>query len=317
MAELTRTVLFESDLVTLSNVACRHAARGIGAEEINERHSVAIPVRGMFVKHRHREAVVADSTRAIFFNANAPYRIGHPMSGGDDTFTLAFSDAALLDAIGCRDERVKDRPCAPFPIVVGPLGPSALLRQHFLRRAIAHCTTLEVEEASLALLHDVLRSSFAEAAALRPPRRTGARDDWRDRIEATIVLLRRSVDRNVSLSALAAAVHSSPFHLARMFARHTGTSIHQYLLRLRLALSLELLSDATTDLTDGALALGFSSHSHFTAAFGRFFGMTPSTLREEMSLRASIKKGPSRLPRGAPVESSDRRITGGRATSRR
>lgn len=279
MAELSRTVRFESDLVTLASVACRHATRGIGPEEVNERHSIAIPVRGVFVKYRHHETAVADPTRAIFFNAKAPYRVGHPVSGGDDTFTLAFSSETLLHAIGCHDEGAKDRPHAPFPMVSGPLGPKALLRLHVLRGAIAHRTQIEIEEQSLALLGDVLQSSFALREARRPPQRADTSREWRDRIEATIVLLRRNVDRNVSLAALAAAVASSPFHLSRMFARYTGTSVHQYLLRLRMALALELLTE-TSDITDIALSLGFSSHSHFTDVFGRFFGKTPSAVRQ-------------------------------------
>jgi hypothetical protein len=42
--------------------------------------------------------------------------------------------------------------------------------------------------------------------------------------------------------------------------------------------------------------LGFSSHSHFTAAFRRGFGCTPSQFRE--STRRTLKREPSRLVSG-------------------
>jgi AraC-like DNA-binding protein len=37
-----------------------------------------------------------------------------------------------------------------------------------------------------------------------------------------------------------------------------------------------------SDLTALAFDLGFSSHSHFSAAFRRAFGCTPSAFRESM-----------------------------------
>jgi AraC-like DNA-binding protein len=56
-------------------------------------------------------------------------------------------------------------------------------------------------------------------------------------------------------------------------------SLHQYLTQLRLARALVELPHAG-DLTSLALDLGFSSHSHFTFAFRRAFGCTPSQFRE-------------------------------------
>jgi AraC-like DNA-binding protein len=49
--------------------------------------------------------------------------------------------------------------------------------------------------------------------------------------------------------------------------------------QLRLARALIELPHAN-DLTQLALDLGFSSHSHFAASFRRAFGSTPSAFRE-------------------------------------
>ena len=51
-----------------------------------------------------------------------------------------------------------------------------------------------------------------------------------------------------------------------------------YRVRLRLFSSLEQVC-AGEDLTSIALVHGFDSHSHFTAAFHRAFGVPPSRLR--------------------------------------
>ena len=55
-------------------------------------------------------------------------------------------------------------------------------------------------------------------------------------------------------------------------------------MELRLGRALVELPNAT-DLTTLAFDLGFSSHSHFAAAFRRAFGCTPSHFRESTRSR--------------------------------
>jgi AraC-like DNA-binding protein len=59
-------------------------------------------------------------------------------------------------------------------------------------------------------------------------------------------------------------------------------------MQLRLSRALVELPHAN-DLTALALDLGFSSHSHFTAAFRRMFQCTPSEFRE--STRRLARRG--------------------------
>jgi AraC family transcriptional regulator len=93
-------------------------------------------------------------------------------------------------------------------------------------------------------------------------------------------LLGRTFTRNRSLSQIAREVGTSPFHLARTFKRAMGVTIHQHRLALRLHASLEMLRDSSEDISDVALDLGFSDHSHFTVSFRRRFGLTPSMYRK-------------------------------------
>ncbi len=61
--------------------------------------------------------------------------------------------------------------------------------------------------------------------------------------------------------------------------------LHRYLTQLRLSRALSELPHAD-DLTELALELGFSSHSHFSARFRQAFGLTPSEFRRGCRLRA-------------------------------
>ena len=55
---------------------------------------------------------------------------------------------------------------------------------------------------------------------------------------------------------------------------------------LRLRAALERIADGE-DVATLALALGFSSHSHFTSAFRRAFGVAPSQVRSSKILTAA------------------------------
>jgi AraC-like DNA-binding protein len=87
----------------------------------------------------------------------------------------------------------------------------------------------------------------------------------------------------LSLAEVARAVHYSPYHLARLFRREVGVPIHRYRSRLRLGAALERLAEGADDLTALALDLGYSSHSHFSNAFRRAFGIPPGDCRRTLA----------------------------------
>lgn len=99
-------------------------------------------------------------------------------------------------------------------------------------------------------------------------------------VERARELLAGDPAADLSLHELAAAVASSPYHLARRFRRATGVSLHGYRTRLRMALALQRLAAGETQLVQLALELGYASHSHFSAAFRACHGVPPSRARE-------------------------------------
>jgi AraC-like DNA-binding protein len=100
----------------------------------------------------------------------------------------------------------------------------------------------------------------------------------RDLADAAQAFLAREFARPLSLGDIADAVGASAFHLCRVFRAVTGVTLHQHREQLRLSAALERVEDGD-DLTVVALDLGYSSHSHFSAAFRRAYGRTPSSFR--------------------------------------
>jgi AraC family transcriptional regulator len=99
--------------------------------------------------------------------------------------------------------------------------------------------------------------------------------------------IRRRLDANVSLDALATRAGWSPFHLHRAFTRMVGETPKQYTLRLRLEGAAARLLASDDSIVDVALAAGFTSHEVFTRAFRRHFGRTPAAYRSTALAGAS------------------------------
>ena len=119
--------------------------------------------------------------------------------------------------------------------------------------------------------------------------------DRRRLVDRTLALLATHFREPLLLEDVALAVGCSKFHLARVFRRQTNCTLHQWILRLRLeAAWVALHGGRSADLTDLALELGFSSHSHFTKAFRERYGMPPSRVRD--SVAASVL-GPTAVAR--------------------
>ena len=80
-------------------------------------------------------------------------------------------------------------------------------------------------------------------------------DCGRDLAEATKQVLAKRYLHPISLRLLAAEVGSSVFHLCRTFRKFHGTTVHRYLVEMRLRRALEGLARERTDLGDLAEAL--------------------------------------------------------------
>ena len=260
---ITRQTVHRSSSVRVHFVRCRPHDGACGPEEHAPTDLLVFPLRGVFVKHHAaRSRVVADACHALVFAANQPYRVSHPVAGGDECLVLEPSPETLGEVrattLGC------------MSLDASLIARSRLL-WYRLQRRIA--SVLEAEESALHLFAATLRAPLP-----RPPQRR-LRSRAAEMVEATRLTLAAHPGEAWSLVALAQRVHSSPWHLARTFRELAGAPLHRYQLRVRMAAALDEVLDSRRDLTTIGFALGFSSHSHFTACFRSSFGVTPSALR--------------------------------------
>jgi AraC-like DNA-binding protein len=258
-----RTVLYSSPLVNIADVACRSPACAGTKDELATAYQAVFTRRGVFVKHSGRQNFVAEPTHVIFFDKEEEYRVSHPVEGGDDCTAFTYSDSLARELNSTKPHAHTTAPSA-----------SVLLLHQRLRRRIHRglASPLQIEETALEILREITPSRSEHRMIKRERRRLA--DDTR-------VVLASCPSQSLTLGELARKVASSPFHLSRVFREEVGMPIHQFHLRLRLAIALEHLSGDDAALSPLALDLGFSSHSHFATLFKRVYGTPPSAFRAQ------------------------------------
>lgn len=105
-----------------------------------------------------------------------------------------------------------------------------------------------------------------------------------DRNRTKIAKAALYIEENLSgsLRAFDIANHAnlSPFHFQRLFCAYMGEPVSQYIVVRRLeAAALELARNSSANILQVALDYGFQTHSAFSRAFGKQFGVSPSAFR--------------------------------------
>lgn len=88
-----------------------------------------------------------------------------------------------------------------------------------------------------------------------------------------------NLQKNLSVSLIAAAAGVSTRHLSLGFREATGYTPHQWLMHMRIVRAKELLAQRSLSLQSIAHSCGFADPSHLSRAFVRETGMTPAIWR--------------------------------------
>lgn len=269
--EIVTQCLLNSLTVTIKDTCCQGTCRHEGPEECTNSTQLVFPYRGVYVRRVGQEQAVAEANQVLFFNAYEAYRISHPISGGDACLTLAIDEEQLQEL-------------APANLI----GAGSILKFRGQRSRIDART-----QALVALLRHSLREKLAEpleaeSLALTLAQRAlgphtthspGASIGRQLLVDRAKLVLATDLSKRWTLTEIAGELRISPVYLTQVFQQVEGLPLYRYQLRLRLARALDLLAQFD-DLTSLSLELGFSSHSHFSAAFRQAYGYSPSEFRQ-------------------------------------
>jgi AraC family transcriptional regulator len=115
-----------------------------------------------------------------------------------------------------------------------------------------------------------------------PPRSMGGLSSRR--LKLVLEYIEYTLGQPIKLRELAALAGISARHFERAFRQSTGSSPHVYVMNRRLHMARDLLiNQPVLPIEQIALRLGFSSSSHFSSAFRRQSGLTPTDFRKTCS----------------------------------
>jgi AraC-like DNA-binding protein len=273
-------VVFATARVTIGAFRCPTGHPSFGNSGAIRNDVFVFPRRAVGLCHEGDRPFVADPGVVTLYNRGQRYLRSAVSPAGDQCEWFAIDRELLLDAVALHDPAIHERPFAPFRFAYGPCAPRTYLAQRKLFQALRAgeaIDPLRVEETVVALLSEVLSSAYRFwGAAGRVPL---VRESPMEAVEHVRRLLSERLGDSLRIGDLAREVGLSVFHLCRTFKAATGSSLHAYRNQVRLHEALDRL-EGGGDLTQIGLDLGYSSHSHFTAAFRELFGTPPSRVRD-------------------------------------
>ncbi len=271
MPEFTVQELLKTPLVEVRDVVCAGLCRGRSEVEQVARTQLVFPYRGTWLRHVGGDEVVADASQVLFFNAGESYQVSHPHAGGDASLVLVADEALLREVAPA--ELLREGAPLRFRMPRLRIDPRAQVQVALLRHGLREGTADALEGESLAL------TLMLRAIGPRTTHTAGSSHGRQRLVDRAKLVLMGDLARRWTLAEVAAEVGVSPVYLTQSFREVEGVPLYRYQLRLRLARALDLLGECE-DVGMLGHRLGFSSHSHFTAAFQQAYGRTPSEFRE-------------------------------------
>lgn len=270
-------LLFASELVEAGTFGVtRDDPAFASAGAMRDRIELVFPVVPVAIEQEGLPPFIADALRVVWYQPRQKFLRRAISESGDRCLWLGFAPDCVESALACSHGAAsfrKPQDCRGAGSSTAPLAIARARFHRFLAGATAPAS-LQIEERALALLHQALRTG--PETLLSPLTNHERRCAWRAR-----ELLGCRFAEDMPLALLAREAGCSAFHLARAFRRATGHSLHGFQTRLRLRHAVDRLSQGDEEAGNLAQDLGFCSHSHFSAAFRREYGVTPSSLRRE------------------------------------
>jgi AraC family transcriptional regulator len=112
-----------------------------------------------------------------------------------------------------------------------------------------------------------------------PPYRGGIP---RHQLNRVLDYIEAHLRQDLSLSALAEAAATSPFHFSRAFRQSMGVTPHQYVLAQRVECAKSLLRNHELTIGEISLSAGFTRQNHFARVFQKKTGLTPTEFRRRL-----------------------------------
>jgi AraC-like DNA-binding protein/mannose-6-phosphate isomerase-like protein (cupin superfamily) len=108
----------------------------------------------------------------------------------------------------------------------------------------------------------------------------------RDLVRSVTAFLRDRLSQDLSLDAVCESFNVGKTHMTRLFKKRTGYPLMEYFKRLKVEKAKMLVREEQHNFTEISRLLGYGSIHHFSKAFKKYGGMTPSEYAKSIQARA-------------------------------
>jgi AraC family transcriptional regulator len=246
--------------------SCWHTLNSVSAEP-----HVIFPRTAAIIRQLGREPVISDRNQILFYNPGQRFFRSPTSRNGDHCYYVELSSELMVRLSGGLKS---------FPFAFGPCQTSVFVLQRLATRHLREPNSdASLAEAALTTAIERAIERARGFHSLRARQREATRAAHREIVDQTKQLLIARFRERLTMTEVAESLGMSRFQLSRVFRSWTGFSLLGYRNQLRLRSALDRLADPRTRLPALAEELGFSNHSHFTAAFREAFGLLPSDVR--------------------------------------
>jgi len=253
----------------VSDIVCAAGPLDRPFEERHTQTSIAIVVGGTFQYRSSTGRDLMTPGSFLLGNAGDSFTCGHEHGTGDRCIAFSYAPEffeRLARQIGTHSTRFKV-PRLPPIRASAPLVAKASTMLGGIDPMAGEELSVEVAVQAMQIAHGIPRS------------RTGAAPSSLARVTRVVRMIENDADTAQDLNQLARLARLSRYHFLRTFEELTGTTPHQYLLRVRLRRAAIRLRSESTKISDIALESGFGDISNFNRAFRAEFGANPRTYR--------------------------------------
>ncbi len=102
-------------------------------------------------------------------------------------------------------------------------------------------------------------------------------------IKKTLITIRKNISSSVSLSDIAAQLNTSKEHLCRSFKQEIGENLTNYIHKIKIQESLDLIKSKKYSVSEVAFMFGYSSSSYYSSVFKKVIGVSPKKYFEQIN----------------------------------
>ena len=255
----------------MSDVVCDAGLMNKPFEERHSKTSIAVVLSGTFEYRSSTGCELMTPGSLLLGNGGDYFRCGHEHGRGDRCIAFSYTPEFFERAYEAGAEKMRFH--------VPRLPPIRDLASLVARAAALQAREpgFDGEEVGIQLAAKAIQIARNGV----PSRLAGGGPGALARVSRVVRMIDHDPDTPHDLRRLAQFARLSPYHFLRTFEGLTGTTPHQYLLRVRLRRAAGRLRTEPTKILDIALGCGFGDVSNFNRSFRAEFGVSPRMYRTQ------------------------------------